>query len=169
MPEDQNPEDQNQATPADAEPIRDGEPAVDRDPGFPSRAQRDDAEVRRLAIELALALRDDKCTNLVVLDVRELSQVADYIVIGSGTSDRQMNAAIKDVEEIAPGLGAGACKTNGDDRSTWLLADLVDVVVHLFEPMTRAHYDLEMMWGDAPRVEIPDRPSVLASKRPAEG
>ncbi|MEM9560175.1 MAG: ribosome silencing factor [Planctomycetota bacterium] len=151
------------------QPVRDGEPAVEREPGFPSRSGRPDEDVRATAVELALALRDDKCQNVVVLDVRALSQLADYIVIGSGTSDRQMHSAIQDLEEISQEINAGSCRTNGDDRSTWMLADFGDVVVHLFEPMTRAHYDLEMMWGDAPRIEVPDRPSRLAGRRAAEG
>lgn len=97
-------------------------------------------------------LRDDKCEHVVLLDVRGLSQVTDYVVIGSGTSDRQMNSALDDCRELGDEHGLPAHRTSSDDRSTWLLADFVDVVVHLFEPNTRAMYDIEMLWGDAPRV-----------------
>lgn len=113
----------------------------------------DDAETRALAIECARLLRDDKCEQIVVLDVRELSEVTDFLVIASGTSDRQMNSALDDVQEVGEGQGWPSFRTSTDDRSTWLLVDFVDVVVHLFEPNTRAFYDLEMMWGDAKRVE----------------
>lgn len=105
-----------------------------------------------LAIECARSLRGNKCENVIVLDVRELSQVTRYIVIASGTSDRQMNSALTEVSEIGEQRGLHAFRTSSDDRSTWLLVDFVDVVVHLFEPNTRAFYDLEMLWGDAPRI-----------------
>ncbi|MBZ0172816.1 MAG: RsfS/YbeB/iojap family protein, partial [Phycisphaerales bacterium] len=55
--------------------------------------------------------------------------------------------------ELGARHGFTAMRTNRDDRSTWLLADFVDVVTHLFEPNTRAYYDIEMLWGDAPRIE----------------
>jgi len=117
-----------------------------------SRSVGDETETRGLAVDIARLLRDDKCDNIVVLDVRPLSEVTDYIVVASGTSDRQMNSALEAVQELGEGRGWPSFKTSSDDRSTWLLADFVDVVVHLFEPNTRAYYDLEMMWGDAERV-----------------
>src|SRR4051812_48943798 len=82
-----------------------------------------------------------------------LSQVTDFIVIGSGTSERQMGSVISHVEDLGGELKFRVFRSSGDERSTWLLADFVDVVVHIFEPNTRAHYDLEMLWGDAPRLE----------------
>lgn len=108
---------------------------------------------RAFAINVARALADDKCTDLVVLDVRNLSSLSDYIVVGSGTSDRQMHFSIKNVVEMANNQGHQVVRTSSDDRKTWLIADFVDVIVHLFEPNTRAHYDIEMLWGDAPRLE----------------
>ena len=111
------------------------------------------------AIEAARLMHDDKTTDVVVLDVRGLSQVYDYIVIGSGTSDRQMRSVLDHVQELGAARDMRAFKTHADDRATWLLADFVHVVVHLFEPNARAHYDLEMLWGDAPRIawERPDQ------------
>ena len=117
-----------------------------------SHSTSDEGETRQLAIDVARLLRDDKCENIVVLDVRPLSEVTDYIIVASGTSDRQMNSTLEEVQELGEGRGWPSFKTSSDDRSTWLLADFVDVVVHLFEPNTRAFYDLEMMWGDAERV-----------------
>ena len=118
-----------------------------------------EAEGLDFAIEAARLVRDDKCEDVMLLDVRELSQVSDFIIIGSGTSDRQMHSVLRHVEELGKGRGMPAFRSNADDRSTWLLIDFVDVVVHLFEPNTRAHYDLEMLWGDAPRLawERPDQ------------
>lgn len=108
---------------------------------------------RTLAIECARLVRDDKCEDVQLLDVRGLSQVTDYLIVASGTSERQMRSVLQHVDEIGTKHGYSSYRRHSDDRSTWLLLDFVDVVVHLFEPNTRAHYDLETLWGDAPRVE----------------
>ena len=123
--------------------------------------QRHDAspeDVQQFAIDAALTLRDAKCEHLTVLDVRGLSPVTDYLVIGSGTSDRQMLGALAQVTDLAKHRDHPSLGTSKDDRATWLLADFVDVVVHVFEPNARAHFDLEMLWGDARPIAIPDGP-----------
>lgn len=107
---------------------------------------------RDFAIEAARLLSDNKCIDVVVLDVSGISPMTDFIVIGSGTSDRQMRSTLDDVAELGRARQYTLSRRSVDDRATWVLADFVDVVVHLFEPNTRAYYDLEMMWGDAPRV-----------------
>ncbi|MGE3109480.1 MAG: ribosome silencing factor [Phycisphaerales bacterium] len=107
---------------------------------------------REAAIAIARVLHDDKCTDIAVLDVTGMSSVSDFIVIASGTSDRQMRSASDDAAQAAEGLGYPAFRRNVDDRTTWVVLDCVDVIAHIFEPNTRAHYDLEMLWGDAPRV-----------------
>ncbi|MBX3376842.1 MAG: ribosome silencing factor [Phycisphaeraceae bacterium] len=126
----------------------------------PAAAGGSAAEARAMAfaIEAARHLSDDKCVDVLVLDVRALSQVTDFIVIGTGTSDRQMRSSLKNVEEFGEASGNPVFRSSTDDRATWLLADFVDVIVHVFEPNARAHYDLEMLWGDAPRLEW-QRPS----------
>ena len=111
--------------------------------------QNDGSE--RFAVECARLLADDKCDHVVLLDVRGLSQLTDYIVIGSGRSDRQMAATLDHACELGETMGHACLRTSTDDRTTWLLADFADVMVHLFEPGTREHYDLEMLWGDAER------------------
>lgn len=119
---------------------------------FPSVSTGDPAIARGAAIEIARILDDDKCDDIVVLDVSKLSQVSDYLVLASGTSDRQMRSAGDDAAEIAASHGFPAYRRSVDDRTTWIVLDCIDVVVHVFEPNTRAHYDLEMLWGDAERV-----------------
>jgi ribosome-associated protein len=131
------------------QPARDGESA--QSPA--SKSSGDPAQIRDLAIEAARMVSDDKCTDVLLLDVRDLSQVTDYIVIATGTSDRQMRSVLDHVEDLGKEKGFPAYRVSRDDRASWLLADFVDVVVHLFEPNARAHYDLEMLWGDAPKVE----------------
>jgi ribosome-associated protein len=130
----------------------------------PAPASPTDSDGLKFAIDAARLVRDDKCEDVVLLDVRDLSQVSDFIIIGSGTSDRQMHSVLRHVEELGKGRGMPAFRSSADDRSTWLLIDFVDVVVHLFEPNTRAHYDLEMLWGDAPRLEW-ERPDQVRRDR----
>jgi len=120
---------------------------------FPDRSAGDEKVSLAFAVDAARMIHDDKCEHVLLLDVRELSTVTDFIIIGSGTSQRQMASALDHVEELARDRGFQRHATHRDERSLWLLADFVDVVVHLFEPNTRAHYDLEMLWGDAPRLE----------------
>ena len=105
------------------------------------------------ALDVARMLRDDKSEDVVVLDVRGLSTVSDYIVIASGTSDRQMHSSLKHAIELGASRGQHVMRTSSDERKSWLIADFVDVMLHLFEPNVRAHYDIEMLWGDAPRLE----------------
>lgn len=119
---------------------------------------------RALAIECARLVRDDKCEDVQLLDVRGLSQVTDYLIVASGTSERQMRSVLQHVDELGSKHGYSSYRSHSDDRSTWLLLDFVDVVVHLFEPNTRAHYDLETLWGDAPRVDW-ERPDQMPRDR----
>lgn len=114
---------------------------------------------RRFAVEAARLLKDDKCENVAVLDLRGRSQVTEFFVVASGTSERQMRSAGEHVAELAessgfPLFGGGARRPD----AAWILLDCVDVVVHIFEPEKRLYYDLEMLWGDAPRIEW-ERPS----------
>lgn len=109
-------------------------------------------DAKTFATHAARLLHDDNCSDVIVLDVRGLRQDCDYIVIGSGTSDRQMRGVAKNVEDLGTKQGFSVYRKHADERATWILADFVHVVVHLFEPNTRATYDIEMMWADAPRI-----------------
>lgn len=122
-------------------------------------------EARTFAIRAAQSLTDDKCTDVVVIDVSGYSPVTGFIVIGSGTSARQMRSALESLEEVAQECGTSTFQISKDDDALWLLADFVDVVVHLFEPNARAHYDLEGLWFEGERLEVPPSERSQA-KRP---
>jgi ribosome silencing factor RsfS/YbeB/iojap len=115
-------------------------------------------------VQIARLLHDDKCTDIVVLNLKGVNPMWDYVIIGSGTSDRQMRSVLTHVCELGRTLGHEVFRRNSDERATWLLADFSDVIVHLFEPNTRAHYDLEMLWGDAERVAW-ERPEEMPRNR----
>lgn len=124
-----------------------------------------DALAERAAVAAARGLDEARCEDITIIDVRDISQVTDYIVIGSGTSDRQMRTAADKAQESVEALGEQTFRSSRDPSSTWIVLDFVDVVVHIFEPAARAHYDLEMLWGDGPRVDW--RPAGINGGRPA--
>ena len=117
-------------------------------------AARDSGETVAFGLEVARELKDDKCDHILVLDLRGLSQVTDVFVIASGTSDRQMRSAGEHVIEMAKARGMTPFRENvRESGAKWVIIDFVDMVVHLFEPDTRVFYDLEMLWGDAKRLD----------------
>lgn len=105
-------------------------------------------DTRAFAIEAARLLHDTKCTDVRLIEVRGLSSVCDYILIASGTSDRQMRTVRRDLEELGEQLGHDAFRADMDSETTWIIVDFVDLVVNLFEPNLRAYYDLESLWSD---------------------
>ncbi|MEE9404935.1 MAG: ribosome silencing factor [Algisphaera sp.] len=107
--------------------------------------------------EIGLLLKDRHCENIVALDVRGISPLTQVVIVASGTSDRQIKALADEVAEEAAVAGFPSFGGDKDGASTWVVLDLVDIMVHLFEPATRAHYDLEKLWADAPRIELPSR------------
>jgi len=105
-----------------------------------------------LAVECARLMADLKCEDIVVLDVQGLSQVTQFIVIANGTSERQMDSVAEDVGELGSDHGHPVFRSARERASNWIVIDFVHVIVHLFEPNTRAFYDLESLWIDARRV-----------------
>jgi len=102
-------------------------------------------------------LADTRCHNVVILDVGGLSPVTDFMVIATGTSPRQMKSACDDLEEMAGPRDFRALSRAGDGGANWTCIDFVDVVVHVFSQEARFYYDLEGLWGDAPKVPWPAR------------
>lgn len=92
------------------------------------------------------ALDDLKGVNAVTLDVRELSNVMDYMIICSGTSSRHVKSLADNVSRMAKAAGQMPLGVEGEDAGEWVLVDLGDVVVHVMQPATRDFYDLERLW-----------------------
>ncbi|HPC22333.1 MAG TPA: ribosome silencing factor [Phycisphaerae bacterium] len=110
------------------------------------------AEAREFAIAVARIAAENKTTEVEVLDLRGLSGFADYFVLGTGTSERQMHAVVDLVEEHARAIGRTPFRVADSREAHWILTDYVDVVLHLFDAEHRDYYDLSNLWGDAPRV-----------------
>ncbi len=115
------------------------------------RTKKDEA--RTLAIGSARIAGDGNCEDIVVLDLRGVSPVTDYFVIATGTSGRQMRSVAEDIALHGKSVGQPVWHVAGKDGGTWVLLDFVNVVVHLFDSEHRAYYDLELIWGEAPRVK----------------
>jgi ribosome-associated protein len=105
------------------------------------------------AKEAARIAEEMHAEEMLILDLRGISSVADFFVIGTGTSDRQMRAIADQIEQYGRGIGQKPYGRSGYDSPSWLLLDYVDVVIHLFDPAKRHYYDLELLWGDAPRID----------------
>jgi ribosome-associated protein len=107
------------------------------------------------AAEAGRLLRDRHCEDVLLLDVTGLSQVCDYVLIATGTSDRQMKSVAGEVADLGDSCSMHAFRKSVDTNATWIVVDFVTVVLHLFEPQRRAYYDLEDLWSDAKRIEVP--------------
>ncbi|WP_369414330.1 ribosome silencing factor [Albidovulum sediminis] len=102
-----------------------------------------------LLARILASLDDDKAEDVVTIDLRGRSSVADYMVICSGRSSRQVAAiAEKLTERLKQDLGR-TCKIEGKDQGDWVLIDASDVIVHVFRPEVRDFYQLEKMWMPA--------------------
>ena len=106
----------------------------------------------KFAIDLARLADQTRCHNVVLLDVREKSPVTKYFLIATGTSDRQRRTVSDELIALGKNSGFPAWRSNGYETAKWIVVDFVDVVAHIFEEVSRSFYDLEMLWGDCPRV-----------------
>ncbi|RCX22668.1 ribosome-associated protein [Fontibacillus phaseoli] len=105
-----------------------------------------------LSIAVAAA-EDKKAMNLVALDLKEISMIADYFVICHGNSDTQVQAIVTEVRKRAQEAGVNIRGIEGMNSARWVLMDLGDVVVHVFHRDEREFYNIERLWSDAKVVE----------------
>ena len=110
-------------------------------------------QARDFAMAVARVAGDRHADDIVLLDLRDTSPITDYFVIATGTSDRQIRALADEIEELGAKGGQKVWKVAGRDSAGWIVMDFVDVVVHLFNEELRGYYDLEMIWGEVPRVD----------------
>ncbi len=106
-------------------------------------------EAADLARRLAQAASDARASDVVVLDIHELTIVTDLFVICSGDNERLLRAIARDVLEAADKVGVDPRRTEGTAEAGWILIDFADVVVHIFGPAERGFYRLEEVWSEA--------------------
>ena len=106
--------------------------------------------------------------DLVCLEVSALSSLTDYYVIGSGNSEPQMRAIIDAVEVALSKKGCRRLSIEGMAAATWVLMDYDDVIFHLFRKESRAFYNLDRLWADAPRMALDEMPPSEKKKPPVK-
>jgi len=121
-----------------------------------TKNKKNDTQIdpKELAIKIAQIARDLKGKDVVLLDLKGKSPATNYYLIATGTSDRQIRTMADDISKFAKNAKWQLFGRAGYDQAKWVLLDFVDVVVHLFDAEYREFYDLEMLWGDAKRIEI---------------
>ena len=110
---------------------------------------------KELAWQIASAAEDKKAEDIVLLDVAEVSYLADYFVLVTGFSRTQLNAIAESIEErLEKEFNLQPMRVSGKREGNWVVQDYGDVIAHIFLPEAREYYDLEAFWGHAERIEF---------------
>lgn len=109
---------------------------------------------KELLVLAAKAADDKKAENIVALNMKGISLIADYFLICHGNSDKQVQAIAREMKEKADEAGVTVKRLEGFDEAKWILVDLGDVVAHIFHRDERIYYNLERLWGDAPQEDL---------------
>ena len=108
------------------------------------------AEMARIAIE---ALEDKKAEDIKVIDISEVSMIADYFIIAGGTNSSQIQALSDNVSEKLGRAGFHSRQVEGYETANWILMDFQDIIVHIFDKENRLLYDLERIWRDGKQID----------------
>ena len=99
------------------------------------------------------ALEDKKAEDIKVIDISEVSVIADYFIIANGTNRSQIQTLSDHVEEVLGRAGVELKQVEGYDNANWVLLDFRDVIIHIFDKENRLFYDLERIWRDGKMIE----------------
>lgn len=108
-------------------------------------------EMTQLAIK---AIEDKKGNDIKIIDIHEVSVIADYFIIASGSNPNQVKTLADNVEEILGRAGYDLRQTEGYGTASWILMDYNDIIVHIFSEEDRSFYDLERIWRDGKEVDV---------------
>ena len=111
-------------------------------------------ELLDIVKQAVTALEDKKAEDITVIDISEVSSIADYFIIANGSNTNQLAAMQDAVDEAFYKAGLQAKQVEGNHNSTWILIDYNDVIVHLFDKEDRLFYDLERIWKDGKIIEL---------------
>ncbi len=111
------------------------------------------SEMAKLVIE---ALEDKKAEDIKVIDISEVSVIADYFIIAGGSNANQIQALSNNVEEKLGRAGYPVKQIEGYETANWILMDFQDVIVHIFDKENRLLYDLERIWRDGKQISTSD-------------
>jgi ribosome-associated protein len=120
---------------------------------------RPDSDSHERALIAAGAASAKSGDDIVVLDVADIISIIDVFVLVSASNTRQVKTIVDEVERaLRDHDGSKPIGVEGMNDATWVLLDFGDIVVHVFQEATRSYYDLDRLWGDAPRLHFDDRP-----------
>ena len=106
-------------------------------------------EVYKIKEIIEKILDDNKANNIISIDLKRKSFIADYMIIASGTSSRHLQSLSEILVTELKKIGLTNCRIEGKESNDWKLVDTIDVIVHLFHPDKRKFYDLEKMWSES--------------------
>lgn len=112
------------------------------------RVKQDPEEAKQMCETVIASLEDAKGVDIQTLDVRKLTDITDYMVVATGTSDRHVKSLSDRVQEFMSAQSWKPLGLEGDNARDWILVDYVDVVVHVMREQSRKHYDLEGLWNE---------------------
>ena len=105
-------------------------------------------QVNKIKTIIEKTLSKNKANNIVTIDLKKKSHIADYMIVASGTSSRHLQSLSENLMVELKKFGLDNCRIEGYDSNDWKLVDAMDIIVHLFHPEKRSFYDLEKMWSE---------------------
>ena len=114
-------------------------------------------EISKLKKIIEKTLDDNKANDIVTINLKKKSYIADYMIIASGSSSRHLQSISENIIIELKKIGVNNCKIEGRDSKDWKLVDAIDIIVHLFHPEKRNFYDLEKMWSE----DIPKEKALI--------
>tara|TARA_B110000444_G_scaffold252127_1_gene280976 strand:- start:1126 stop:1473 length:348 start_codon:yes stop_codon:yes gene_type:complete len=105
-------------------------------------------EISEIKNKIKIILDNNKAKNIISIDLKKKSYIADYMIIASGTSSRHLQSLSEHLVSELKKIGVTGCRIEGKESNDWKLVDAIDIIVHLFHPEKREFYDLEKMWSE---------------------
>ena len=105
-------------------------------------------KISEIKDKIKIILDDNKAKNIISIDLKKKSYIADYMIIASGTSSRHLQSLSEHLVSELKKIGINNCRIEGRESTDWKLVDAIDIIVHLFHPEKREFYDLEKMWSE---------------------
>ena len=105
-------------------------------------------KISEIKNKIEIILDNNKAKNIISINLKKKSYIADYMIIASGTSSRHLQSLSENLVSELKKIGISNCRIEGKDSSEWKLVDAIDIIVHIFHPDKRKFYDLEKMWSE---------------------
>ncbi|MCI7042754.1 MAG: ribosome silencing factor [Lachnospiraceae bacterium] len=120
-----------------------------------------DNKTKEFAVLAVEALEDKKAEDIAIIDISEVSVIADYFIIAGGNNKSQIQALSDVVDEKLGRAGLPLKQIEGYNNANWILLDFGDIIVHIFDKENRLFYDLERIWCDGKKIELNDLKNTL--------